>query len=464
MPLGTNRLVGGVQMRFLLDTPANRTRFESGREAPNTLVILYGKDTCQYETRWHIDGKKPGGFSCIEEVGLTADAVKLIVESCIEGLADSVAANAAAIAALPPNTDTIPTGIAPGPADGQFTLTMSDGSTLPGTVQLPADVTITPGTITASATGVTAWTLTDGTAIQFDYAALVSPNDVDIASFAVVTNPDGSSTVTPTLGDGGTLPAFSTGPDTFLQQPTLGADGCTVSFPLSTGALYTLDLCDLLSEVTDNGDGTFTHEPSGVSWREGSPSVVAVTNSAGNALLTPTVDAAGNISYELANVASGFRSQQNPTAPDAWVTAQEIKDWFTPSQEILTVPGAIPLAPNTSLNYMQWVAPSEGTYVVHYYLGYFTDVNSRDALGGHEIMVRMLSSGLNSFQGNHTHTGGQMKEGSNTQNRLNGSMCVPNVDPGDTVTVQITSSANSVPATIGAGYMVIVKVNPFSIA
>lgn len=140
--------------------------------------------------------------------------------------------------------------------------TLTDGTIIP-----PVDVNInlTPGTYSPDAAGNVTIPLTDG-AGDVILSGLVSPEDVDFASTEVAVNIDDTVTVTYLDANGEvitttTLPAPN--PDNFLQEPTLGLDGCTVSFPMSETADYTVSLCDLLSETTEtaNADGstTFTH-------------------------------------------------------------------------------------------------------------------------------------------------------------------------------------------------------------
>jgi len=71
MSIGTNRLVGGVNVRIMTSTPENVERFFCGTEGPNTLAVLVWDDSCldepsgkdcTHESRWHTGDCKKGGY------------------------------------------------------------------------------------------------------------------------------------------------------------------------------------------------------------------------------------------------------------------------------------------------------------------------------------------------------------------------------------------------------------------
>lgn len=74
----TNRLVGGVNVRFMTSTPETVRRFYEGTEGPNTIVFLVWDDSClaepsgkdgKQEMRLHIGDCKPGGYCSLDEEG-----------------------------------------------------------------------------------------------------------------------------------------------------------------------------------------------------------------------------------------------------------------------------------------------------------------------------------------------------------------------------------------------------------
>ena len=160
------------------------------------------------------------------------------------------------------DTNTVPTGLTFGVADGVLTgtLTMSAGDPLTGTVTLPPDVFAADGAVIDGGAGTFTLPRNDGSTVT---GTFTPPADVDFASTSVTGN------VISYLDDNGGVIATTTLPvDASLLQPTLGADGCTATFPLSNGQSWALDLCDFLSNMTQvtNADGsiTVTHEAGGV--------------------------------------------------------------------------------------------------------------------------------------------------------------------------------------------------------
>ena len=146
-------------------------------------------------------------------------------------------------------------------ATGLAIIEMSDGTDLSTTI-----AAVISGSYAPNANGVVNVPLAGGGNLQL--TGLVSDPDIDIATFAVDGNGDGSFTVTPVLSDGSSLPAFTVGVDDFLSSLNFAADGCTLVGTLDSGATVSVSMCDLVSEVSEvtNADGsiTYTHSAGGV--------------------------------------------------------------------------------------------------------------------------------------------------------------------------------------------------------
>ena len=115
--------------------------------------------------------------------------------ACAEEAKEAAAANAAAIAALLPDTNPFPTALTLAVVDGVLTatVTLNEGDPLTGTATLPDDISVNSGTFAVDAACQVTLPKSDGTSVVLDLCDLVS-------EMTAVVNADGSTTVTHSAG------------------------------------------------------------------------------------------------------------------------------------------------------------------------------------------------------------------------------------------------------------------------